>query len=130
MKLADRVVIVTGSSKGIGEGIARIFSQEGARVVIVCRTESAGQRMAEELGSSRGKALYIRTDVTSSESIRSMIDETIKTYGKLDILVNNAGYHLSKNIEETTEDQHQSEEHFPVLKICDPPSAKNEREHH
>lgn len=105
MKLADRVAIVTGSSKGIGEGIARIFSQEGARVVIVCRTESAGQRMAEELGASRGKALYIRTDVASSESIRSMIDETVKTYGKLDILVNNAGYHLSKNIEETTEEE-------------------------
>lgn len=105
MKLKDKVAIVTGSSKGIGEGIARVFSREGAKVVIVCRTEDTGKKMAEELGSSEGRAIFVRTDVTSSESIRNMIDTTIKTFGKLDILVNNAGYHLSKNVEETSEEE-------------------------
>ena len=61
--------------------------------------------MAEELGASEGKAIYIKTDVTSSESIRDMIDTTISTFGKLDVLVNNAGYHLSKNVEETSEQE-------------------------
>ena len=50
MRLQDKVAIVTGSSKGIGEGIARVFSQEGAKVVITCRTERMGQKMADELG--------------------------------------------------------------------------------
>jgi NAD(P)-dependent dehydrogenase (short-subunit alcohol dehydrogenase family) len=105
MKLKDKVAIVTGSSKGIGEGIARVFSQEGAKVVVVCRTAEAGQKMAEELGAAEGRALFVRTDVTSSASIRNLIDTTIQTFGQLDILVNNAGYHLSKNVEETSEEE-------------------------
>ena len=105
MRLKDKVAIVTGSSKGIGEGIARVFSHEGAKVVVVCRTEDAGEKMAEELGASEERAIFIKTDVTSSKSIQNMIDTTIKTFGKLDILVNNAGYHLSKNVEETSEQE-------------------------
>ena len=105
MKLKDKIAIVTGSSKGIGEGIARVFSCEGAKVVIVCRTEEAGLRMAEELGASEGRAVFVKTDVTNSESIRKMIDTTIEAFGKLDILVNNAGYHISKNVEQTSEQE-------------------------
>jgi len=105
MRLKDKVAIVTGSSKGIGEGIARVFSIEGAKVVVVCRTEDAGGKMAKELGASEGRAIFLKTDVTSSKSIQNMIDATIKTFGKLDILVNNAGYHLSKNVEETSEQE-------------------------
>ncbi|MDK1031715.1 MAG: SDR family NAD(P)-dependent oxidoreductase, partial [Planctomycetia bacterium] len=105
MKLKDKVAIVTGSSKGIGEGIARVFSAEGAKVVVVCRTENAGLKMADELGAADGRAIYIRTDVTSSESIQNMINTTIETWGQLDVLVNNAGYHISKNVEETTEEE-------------------------
>ena len=105
MKLKDKVAIVTGSSKGIGEGIARVFSSEGARVVVVCRTEDAGKKMAGELGASEGRAIFVRTDVTSSKSIQNMINTTIDTFGKLDVLVNNAGYHLSKNVEETSEEE-------------------------
>ncbi len=105
MRLKDKVAIVTGSSKGIGEGIARVFSREGARVVVVCRTEEQGRKMAGELGACEGRALFVRTDVTSSEAIQAMISETIHAFGKLDILVNNAGYHISKNVEETSEEE-------------------------
>ena len=107
MKLKDKVAIVTGSSKGIGEGIARVFSGEGAKVVVVCRTEAAGQKMAEELGSSDANAIYVKTDVRESESVQKLIETTINTYGRLDVLVNNAGYHISKNIEETSEEEWQ-----------------------
>lgn len=72
MKLKDKVAIITGSSKGIGKGIARVFSSEGAKVTVACRSEEEGQRMAEELGSIDGKAIYIRTDVTDSLSIQNM----------------------------------------------------------
>jgi len=105
MKLKDKVAIVTGSSKGIGEGIARVFSREGAMVVIICRTEDAGKKMADELGASEGRAVFIRTDVTKSEDIQVMIGKTIERFGKLDILVNNAGYHISKNVVETSEEE-------------------------
>lgn len=105
MKLKDKVAIVTGSSKGIGEGIARVFSQEAARVVVTCRTEDEGRKMADELGAPEGKAVFIKTDVKNSQEIQEMINITIATFGKLDILVNNAGYHLSKNVEETSEEE-------------------------
>jgi Dehydrogenases with different specificities (related to short-chain alcohol dehydrogenases) len=105
MKLKNRVAIVTGSSKGIGEGIARVFSAEGAKVVVVCRNEQEGLQMALELGSDEDRAIFVKTDVTSSESVKKLIDKTIEVFGKLDILVNNAGYHISKNIEETSEEE-------------------------
>lgn len=105
MRLKDRVAIVTGSSKGIGEGIARVFSAEGAKVVVVSRGEQAGLAMAEKLGSAKGRAVFIKTDVTVSESIQEMITKTIEEFGRLDILVNNAGYHISKNIEQTSEEE-------------------------
>lgn len=105
MKLKDKVAIVTGSSKGIGEGIARVFSAEGAKVVVVCRNEEQGMDMAKQLGSDEGRAIYVRTDVTKSESIQNLINTTIREFGKLDILVNNAGYHISKNIEQTSEEE-------------------------
>ena len=105
MRLENKVAIVTGSSKGIGEGIARVFSQEGARIVVVCRTEDAGRKMADELGAPERRAIFVQTDVKSSESIQNMIATTIETFGKLDILVNNAGYHISKNVEETSEEE-------------------------
>lgn len=105
MKLANKVAIVTGSSKGIGEGIARTFSSEGAKVVVVSRNEQEGLKMAVELGSHEGRAIYVKTDVTNSASIRALIQTTIETFGKLDILVNNAGYHISKDVEATSEDE-------------------------
>jgi len=105
MKLENKVAIITGSSKGIGEGIARVFSKEGANVVIICRTEQMGQKMADELGAKDGRAIFVKTDVTKSQDIQDMISKTVETFGKLDILVNNAGYHLSKNAEDTSEDE-------------------------
>lgn len=105
MKLKDKVAVVTGSTRGIGQGIARVFSLEGAYVIIVARGEDAGKKMAEELGASEGKAVFIKTDVSDSESVQNMIRTTVDKFGKLDILVNNAGYHISKNVEETSEDE-------------------------
>ena len=105
MRLEGKVAIVTGSSKGIGEGIARVFSAEGAKVVVVCRNETEGTRMARELGSAEGRAIFVKTDVRESASIRSLIDTTVETFGRLDIFVNNAGYHISKNVEETSEEE-------------------------
>lgn len=107
MRLKDKVAIVTGSSKGIGEGIARVFAKEGAKVVVTCRTEQMGKKMADEICAAGGEAVFIKADVTKSEDIQNLIDKTVKTFGKLDILVNNAGYHISKNAEDTSEEEWQ-----------------------
>jgi NAD(P)-dependent dehydrogenase (short-subunit alcohol dehydrogenase family) len=105
MRLKDKVAIVTGSSKGIGEGIAKVFHREGAKVVIVCRDEEAGSKMALELGAEAGQSIFIKTDMTNSPEIRKMISKTVEIFGKIDILVNNVGYHLSKNALATSEEE-------------------------
>lgn len=105
MRLKDKVAIVTGSSKGIGLGIARAFSREGAKVVVTSRHPEEGEPIAQELGSKDGNAIYIRTDVTKPEDITNMIDKTIETFGKLDILVNNAGYFIAKNAEMLSQEE-------------------------
>ena len=99
MKLKDKVAIVTGAGRGIGEGIARAFSREGARIVVAELIERDGRKTADRLGAAEGRAIFVSTDVTMSDSIQSMIDTTIGTFGKLDVLVNNAGRHLPKSID-------------------------------
>lgn len=103
MRLKDKVAIVTGSKQGIGAGIAGVFSQEGASVVVADIEEDGGLKKADELGAAENKAIFVKADVSDSRSVQNMIDTTIETFGKLDILVNNAGYHISKNIEDTSE---------------------------
>lgn len=105
MKMKDKVAIVTGSSKGIGEGIARVFSQEGAKITVISRHVEEGLSVAKELGSDEGRAIYVQTDVTDSKSIQNMINKTVEAFGRLDVLVNNAGYHLSKSVENTSEEE-------------------------
>ncbi len=105
MKMQDQVAIITGSSKGIGAGIARAFSKEGARVVITSRTEDEGSRVADELGADDGRAIYVRTDVTELPSLQNMVDQTIAAFGKVDVLVNNAGKSNPYLIEDTTEEE-------------------------
>lgn len=105
MKLQGKVALVTGSSKGIGEGIAREFSREGASVVITSRHAAEGERIAEECGAAQGRAIYVQTDVTQSASIQNAIARALETFGRLDCVVNNAGYHISKNVIDTTEEE-------------------------
>ncbi len=105
MKLKDKVAIITGSAKGIGKGCALVFAEEGANVVIVDIDIKAGEQTVREIVERNGKAIFINTDLRSSEQVQSMIGSVINTYGQIDILFNNAGYHYSKNIEVTSEEE-------------------------
>ncbi|CAG2100199.1 unnamed protein product [Medioppia subpectinata] len=90
----DKVVLVTGSSSGIGEGIAKLFAVLGAKVVVTARKEADVHKVAlelEKLSPYKIKPLEIVADLTKSEDITRLVDQTIKTFGKLDVLVNNAG---------------------------------------
>ncbi|XP_054152852.1 3-oxoacyl-[acyl-carrier-protein] reductase FabG-like [Oppia nitens] len=89
-----KVVLTTGSSSGIGAGIAKLFAQLGANVVITGRNQTEIQLVANEcqqLSPKKLKPLQVKADVSNSTELQSLLDQTIKTYGQLDVLVNNAG---------------------------------------
>lgn len=102
MRLENKVAIVTGAGKGIGWGIARVFSQEGAKVVVVDWDEEAGQKTAEEIRQSGGDALFVHCDVSNEEQVKAMVQATLDEYGRIDVLVNNAGIGVYKPVLEAT----------------------------
>ena len=89
--LSNKVAIVTGASRGIGKVIAEIFSLAGAHVICLARTEDAIQSLAKKINSNGGSASFSTCDISDGNAFSSMINNTVKEYGKLDILINNAG---------------------------------------
>jgi hypothetical protein len=104
MKLENKVAIVTGAGKGIGWGIAKVFSKEGAKVVVVDWDEEAGQKTAEEIRQSGGDALFVNCDVSNEEQVKAMVQATVDKYDRIDVLVNNAGVGVYKPLLEATSD--------------------------
>ena len=88
LQLTDKVAIVTGGSKGIGEGIVRSFLSEGAKVVNVNRPGPEGEALAAEFGD---RYLFLPADLNNDATCQSVVNETIERFGQLDIVVNNAG---------------------------------------
>ncbi len=101
-RLSGKVCIVTGSTSGIGRGIAELFAREGASVVIAARRADAGEEVVKEIQEKGGVASFFRLDVTDESSWDTIIGYTVQTYQKLDVLVNNAGIGFLKPIVETT----------------------------
>ncbi|MDY7011358.1 MAG: SDR family NAD(P)-dependent oxidoreductase [Planctomycetota bacterium] len=102
-KLQDKVAIITGGSKGIGFGCAKVFAKYGCTVVMAARGEEAGKAAEKELANQGYKAFFVRCDVTSEADIRSLIDGTTDRFERLDCIVNNAGWHPpTMTIDETT----------------------------
>ena len=103
MRLKDKVSIVTGSSSGIGRGIALRYAKEGASVVVASPRVSDNETVAREIRSLGSRALPLNVDVTSSSDIDMMVSKTMEEYGKIDILVNNAGRSENKRFMDTDE---------------------------
>jgi 3-oxoacyl-[acyl-carrier protein] reductase len=106
MRLADRVAIVTGSSRGIGKAIAKLFAHEGARVVVnYSKSEKEALAVVDEIKREGGKAIHLQADVSKSDDVRRMVQRTVQELDGVDILVNNAGVHFAKDFFDITEDE-------------------------
>ena len=93
MKLSGKVAIITGGSKGIGLGCARVFARHGARVVLAARSGEAGLAAEQELAAAGHEALFVPTDVSKPADMQALIDASVARFGRLDCIVNNAGWH-------------------------------------
>ncbi|MFN7117309.1 MAG: SDR family oxidoreductase [Saprospiraceae bacterium] len=91
LKLQDKVFIVTGGAKGIGEGIVRQLAAEGAIPVIVGRAQHEGEQLAQEIRQAGGEALAITIELGTPESCQEVVQQTFSKYHRIDGLVNNAG---------------------------------------
>ena len=90
-RLDGKVAVVTGSARGIGAGVARVFAREGAAVVISDILDEEGERYAQQLRDKGGKAAFVHLDATSETGWRTAVQAVLRTHGMLNILVNNAG---------------------------------------
>lgn len=109
MRLSGKVVIVTGSSRGLGKAMAITFAREGAAVVVTGRTEEPHPRIAgtvgqtvDEIRSSGGKALGVRCDVGVDEDLQNLLDTVMHEYGRVDMLVHNAAARIPGSILDLT----------------------------
>lgn len=98
--IAGRSVIVTGGSKGIGKGIARVFARNGAKVLVVSRNLAEAESCAEELAAAGGTAKGFAADVTKMEDMQLMADAAATAFGGIDVLCANAGIFPQGSIEE------------------------------
>jgi 7-alpha-hydroxysteroid dehydrogenase len=106
--LKDKVAIVTGSGRGIGAGIARVFADAGAAVAVTGRTTSEVEATAAAIRAKGGRAIAITVDITDKSQLPAVIDRTVAEFGGIDILVNNAGGSMSPAFLDTKMEQIES----------------------
>jgi 3-oxoacyl-[acyl-carrier protein] reductase len=104
-KLAGKVAVVTGASKGIGAAIAKHLAAEGAAVVVNYSSSREGaDRAVKEIAAQGGKAIAVQADVAKQADVERLFAETKKAFGALDILVNNAGIYVAQPLGQITEE--------------------------
>ena len=104
MRLEGKVALISGGARGQGAVEARLFSTEGARVVIADVLEDEGRQVEAEINEQGGECLFLRLEVTSEANWQDVVAATVERFGKLDILVNNAGIYRTEKVEETSEE--------------------------
>src|SRR2546425_12655742 len=103
-RLDGKVALISGGARGQGASEARLFSREGAKVVLGDVLDEAGWQVEAAIRAAGGEATYVHLNVTSEADWRAAVDTAERRYGQLHGLVNNAGILIRKSIEETTEE--------------------------
>src|SRR5262245_20272399 len=103
-KLADKVAIITGATSGIGKATARLFSQEGADLIITGRRAELGQSLEQELRGLGTRCLFVEADHSQAADCSRVVERTLSEFGRVDILFNNAGI-VTSGTAETTSDE-------------------------
>ena len=101
-RMDGKVALISGGARGQGAAEARLFAQEGAKVVIGDLLDVDGMRVAAEIAELGGEAVYVHLDVTREEDWQSAVQAAVSAFGKLDVLVNNAGIWRRGRVEDTT----------------------------
>ncbi|HET6820035.1 MAG TPA: SDR family NAD(P)-dependent oxidoreductase, partial [Candidatus Limnocylindria bacterium] len=105
-RLAGKVAIVTGASRGIGRAIALRFGAEGARIVANYERKSAeAAEVVDEIRSAGGEAVAIAADVSQKADVDRLVAQAMDAFGRIDILSNNAGIMVAKGVLETSEEE-------------------------
>lgn len=100
VNIANKVVVITGSSKGIGRELAKAFAKEKAKVVInYCNSEEKAKALHKEISTYNPNCLLLKADVTNPDEVSHMYHKTIGTFGMIDVLINNAGICDDNNIQ-------------------------------
>ena len=103
-RLKSKNVIVTGWGNGIGASIAKLFSNEGANVVVADIEDVSGEKIVEEITHNGNKAIYQNVDTSNSESVKNLIQSSVEEIGEIDILINNAAAFVFGTVETITND--------------------------
>lgn len=115
-KLANKVAVVTGASKGIGAAIAKHYAAEGASVVVnYSSSKAAADQVVADITRAGGKAIAVQANVAKQADIEQLFAQATKTYGKVDILVNNAGIYEFSPLESVTEEHFHKQFNLNVL---------------
>src|ERR1700726_4018592 len=102
-KLAGKVAVVTGGSRGIGAAITKRLAADGASVAFTyTKGADAAASVVKEIERRGGKAIAIQADAADADAVKAAVEKTVTTFGRLDVLVNNAGTAVPKRFEETT----------------------------